>query len=385
MDKIQVGIIGTGFIGPAHVEALRRLGYIEVYALADLGEAAARSKADALHIPESFGDYRKMLDVPEIRAVHICAPNSFHFEMAKNALEAGKHVFCEKPLTMRSGEAKELISLAAEKKRANAVHFNVRFYPIIHQARAMIQSGELGEIFAVNGSYQQDWLFKETDYNWRLEPEFSGESRAIADIGSHWMDAVEFMTNIRISRVCADFATFYPARKKPLKPVETYTGKTLSPSDYQDVPINTEDYASVLLHFENGAHGSLTVNQVAAGRKNRIWFEIYGSKKAIAIDTERPNEMWIGNRDEANGLLLRDPSLFHPRAAGIISYPGGHNEGFPDTIKQLASKFYGYIKGEGYNDPEIKPDFPTFADGLRELELCEGIVSSARSENWVRL
>lgn len=385
MDKIKVGIIGTGFIGPAHVEAMRRLGYIEITALSDIDQATARSKADALHIPSSFGDYREMLRSANIDSVHICAPNSFHFEMAKNALLAGKHVLCEKPLTMRSGEAKELVGLAREKKRANAVNFNIRFYPIIHQARAMIQSGELGEIFAVNGSYQQDWLFKETDYSWRLEPEFSGDSRAVADIGSHWMDAAEFMTGIKISGVCADFATFYPVRKKPLKPVETYTGKMLSPLDYQDVPINTEDYASVLLHFNNGAHGSLTVNQVAAGRKNRIWFEIYGSKKAVAIDTERPNEMWIGNRDEANGLLLRDPSLCYAQAASIISYPGGHNEGFPDTIKQLTSRFYAYIKGGEYQNSSIKPDFPTFEDGLRELELCESIVSSARDEKWVRL
>ncbi len=385
MNKIKVGIIGTGFIGPAHVEAMRRLGYVDVIALSDLGDAAARAKADTLNIAESFGDYHDMLKLPEIEAVHICAPNRFHFEMAKDALNAGKHVLCEKPLTMKSSEAKELTELARAKKRANAVHFNVRFYPIIHQARAMIKNGELGEIFAVNGSYQQDWLFKETDYSWRLEPEFSGESRAIADIGSHWMDAAEFMTGIRISSVCADFATFYPVRKKPLKPVETYTGKMLSPSDYKDVPINTEDYASVLLHFNSGAHGSLTVNQVAAGRKNRIWFEIYGSKKAVAIDTERPNEMWIGNRDEPNGLLLRDPSLFDASAASIVSYPGGHNEGFPDTIKQLVSKFYSFIRDSGYRNSSIKPDFPTFEDGLRELELCEGIVSSARGEKWVSL
>jgi predicted dehydrogenase len=385
MNKIKVGIIGTGFIGPAHVEAMRRLGYVDVIALSDLGDAAARAKADTLNIAESFGDYHDMLKLPEIEAVHICAPNRFHFEMAKDALNAGKHVLCEKPLTMKSSEAKELTELARAKKRANAVHFNVRFYPIIHQARVMIKNGELGEIFAVNGSYQQDWLFKETDYSWRLEPEFSGESRAIADIGSHWMDAAEFMTGIRISGVCADFATFYPVRKKPLKPVETYTGKMLSSSDYKDVPINTEDYASVLLHFNNGAHGSLTVNQVAAGRKNRIWFEIYGSKKAVAIDTERPNEMWIGNRDEPNGLLLRDPSLFDASAASIVSYPGGHNEGFPDTIKQLVSKFYSFIRDGGYQNSSIKPDFPTFEDGLRELELCEGIVSSARGEKWVSL
>ncbi len=384
MEKIRTGVIGTGFIGPTHIEALRRLGFVDVVALADIDDATAKAKAEQLSIDKSYGNYQQLLADPEIDVVHICSPNSFHFQMAKEALLAGKHVVCEKPLTMNSAQAKELIALAKEKGLANAVHFNIRFYPVIHEARAMIQNGELGKIFAVNGSYQQDWLFKETDYSWRLEPKFSGDSRAVADIGSHWLDSVEFMTGIRIDKVCADFATFYPTRKKPLKPVETYSGKVLTPDDYADVPIDTEDYASVLLKFDNGAHGSMTVNQVAAGRKNRIWFEIYGSKKSIAINTERPNEMWIGERDEANHVLMKDPSLMHREAAQLISYPGGHNEGFPDTIKQFATKFYNYIRAEGYKTGAT-PEFPTFEAGLRELQLCEAIVESAKQEKWLSL
>ncbi|WP_066646739.1 Gfo/Idh/MocA family protein [Christensenella timonensis] len=384
MEKIRTGVIGTGFIGPTHIEALRRLGFVDVVALADIDDATAKAKAEQLSIDKSYGNYQQLLADPEIDVVHICSPNSFHFQMAKEALLAGKHVVCEKPLTMNSAQAKELIALAKEKGLANAVHFNIRFYPVIHEARAMIQNGELGKIFAVNGSYQQDWLFKETDYSWRLEPKFSGDSRAVADIGSHWLDSVEFMTGIKIDKVCADFATFYPTRKKPLKPVETYSGKVLTPDDYADVPINTEDYASVLLKFDNGAHGSMTVNQVAAGRKNRIWFEIYGSKKSIAINTERPNEMWIGERDEANHVLMKDPSLMHREAAQLVSYPGGHNEGFPDTIKQFATKFYNYIRAEGYKTGAT-PEFPTFEAGLRELQLCEAIVESAKQEKWLSL
>ncbi|MEA4853956.1 MAG: Gfo/Idh/MocA family oxidoreductase [Christensenella sp.] len=384
MKKIKTGVIGTGFIGPTHIEALRRLGYVDVVALADIDDATARAKADQLSIDKSYGNYKDLLKDPEIDVVHVCSPNSFHYTMAKEALLAGKHVVCEKPLTMTSEEAKDLIAVAKETGLANAVHFNIRFYPVIHEARAMIENGELGTIFAINGSYQQDWLFKETDYSWRLEPKFSGASRAVADIGSHWLDSVEFMTGLRINKVCADFATFYPIRKKPLKPVETYSGKILTPEDYADVPINTEDYASVLLKFENGAHGCMTVNQVAAGRKNRIWFEIYGSKKSLAINTERPNEMWIGNRDEANQTLMKDPSLMHPEARQLISYPGGHNEGFPDTIKQFATKFYGYIRDEGYKTGAT-PEFATFEDGLRELTLCESIVESAKAEKWVSL
>jgi predicted dehydrogenase len=382
MDKIKAGIIGTGFIGPAHIEAMRRLGYVEAVALAERDGQTARLKADALSIPESYGDYKKMLKDPKIQTVHICAPNSFHYKMAKDALLAGKHVLCEKPLTMKSSEAAELVALARQKTLLGAVHFNVRFYPVIHEAAAMIQSGELGDIFAVNGSYQQDWLSRETDYSWRLEPEFSGDSRAVSDIGSHWLDAAEFMTGLRVLKVCADFATFYPVRKKPLKPVETYSGNTLCKKDYASVPIQTEDYASVLLRFEGGAHGALTVNQVASGRKNRIWFEICGSKQSLAIDTEHPNEIWIGRRENANRILLRDPSLMHNKAAEIVTYPGGHNEGFPDTIKQLISAFYGTLRAGGAL-PDPGSALPTFESGLRELLLCEGIVASARQDGWV--
>ncbi len=379
MAKIKTGVIGTGFIGPTHIEAVRRLGCAEVVALADVDEATAVKKAEELCVPKAYGNYKDLLNDGEIDVVHVCSPNNLHYKMAKEALEAGKHVLCEKPLTLNSTEARDLIETAKKSGRANAIHFNIRFYPVVTEAREMIRNGELGDILAINGSYQQDWLFLDTDYSWRLEPGLSGESRAIADIGSHWLDAVEYMTGQSVSKVCADFATFHKERKKPLKPIETYSGKMLKPEDYESVPIGTEDYATVLLRFNGGAHGSVTVNQVAAGRKNRIWFEIYGTKKGIAINTESPNEMWIGMRDTPNGLLLRDASLMHRETASIISYPGGHNEGFPDTIKQFARKFYGYIINGG------EPAFPTFEAGLRELVLCEAIVDSAKAEKWVSL
>ena len=381
MRKVKVGVIGTGFIGPAHIEAMRRLGHIDVVALADVNEEVARQKADALSVPTAYGDYKKLLADEQIEAVHICTPNNFHYPMSKEALLAGKHVVCEKPLAMNSAEAKDLIGIAKEKGLANAVHFNIRFYPIIHHVRDMIKNGDLGMIFAVNGSYQQDWLFLDTDYNWRLEPEFSGDSRAVADIGSHWLDSVEFMTGVKVVKVCADFATFHPIRKKPLKPIETYSGKMLTPEDYSDMKIDTEDYATILLRFDNGARGSLTVNQVAAGRKNRIFFEIYGSKAGIQYNTESPNEIWIGYREKNNEVLMRDPSLLYAGARDIVSFPGGHNEGFPDTSKQFFSKFYRYIIEEGFKKGNA-PEFPTFEAGLRELDLCESVVNSARNEKW---
>lgn len=382
MGKIKAGVIGLGFIGPAHIEAVRRLGNVEVTAIATTTNA--EEKAKSLGVDYAYRNWEEMLEHPGLEVVHICTPNYLHYPMAKAALKHGLHVVCDKPLSMTSEEAKELVSLAGEKKLANAVHFNVRYYPLIHQIRAMIQRGDLGKIFAVNGSYLQDWLQLETDYSWRLEPECSGESRAIADIGSHWCDAAEYMTGLKIEKVMADFATFYPIRKKPMKDMATYSGMLLKPEEYEEVPIYTEDYATVLLKLEGGVHGAFTVNQACAGRKNRIYFEICGSKASVAYDTEHPNDLWIGKRESNNELMIREPSLAYPEARSIITFPGGHCEGFPDTSKHLFKEFYKYVESKG-NEKGEKAVFPTFEDGLRELELCERIVASSKVEEWLEV
>jgi len=381
MEKIKVGVIGTGFIGPAHIEALRRLGNVEVVALAECSDEAAKSKAETLGIGRSYGDYRRLLKDDEIQSVHICSPNYLHYAMAKATLEAGKHVICEKPLAISVPEAKELVELADKKGLVNAVNFNIRYYPLMRQLRLMVGKGDIGEVFAVQGSYLQDWLFHPTDYNWRLERGQSGQSRAVADIGSHWMDLVEYVTGLRIKEVCADFATFHKIRKKPLKPVETYAGKVLKPEDYEDMPINTEDYATVLFRFENDSRGVMTVNQVAAGRKNRLHFEIQGSKHAVAWESEAPNQIWIGKRDGNNEIKMRDPSLVYPECMSLIDYPGGHNEGFPDTFKQLLKEVYARIAREASGPPS----YPTFEDGLREMVLCEAIMKSNSKQAWVKV
>lgn len=384
MQNIKAGIIGTGFIGPAHIDALRRLGFVEVAAVADISDEIAKKKAEQLEIPKYYGNYRDLLLDRDIKCVHVCTPNFTHFNICKEALLANKHVICEKPLAITVEQAGELINLADEKKLVNAVHFNLRFYPLIHQAKAMVESGELGRIVAINGSYQQDWLLFETDYSWRLESSLSGESRAVADIGSHWCDMIEFISSSRITQVCSDLATFYPARKKALKAVETYSGRVFDEKDYEDISINTEDYASVLLRFENGAHGSLTVNQMAAGRKNRLFFEVYGTRKSISWDSERPNEMWIGKRDGNNELLMKEPSLLNSCAREITGLPGGHNEGFYDTSKQMFKKVYSFIANDGSGRSQ-EPDFPTFKSGFRELLLCDRILESAKEQKWVNV
>jgi predicted dehydrogenase len=378
MERIKAGIIGTGFIGPAHVEALRRLGFVEVAAVAERGQDLAERKAKELSIPKAYGDYRQLLADPEIQVVHNCTPNHLHFEVNRDILAAGKHVVSEKPLAMNSTESRELVRLAEKAGVVNAIDFNYRYMPLVQQARAMHQNGDVGRVLAVHGSYLQDWLFKETDWNWRLVPEMSGDSRAIADIGSHWCDIIQFITGMKITRVMADLVTIHPARKRPKVEVETYAGKILKPEEMEDVPINTEDYASVLLEFDTGAHGVLTVNQCAAGRKNRLYYEIDGSKCALSWDQEKPNELWVGHRDKANEVLMKDPSLLYPAARDYAHYPGGHNEAYPDGPKNLFRNVYGFIAGTRKGG-----DFATFVDGHNEIAICDAILESGRKKQWV--
>ncbi len=381
MQKINIGVVGTGFIGPAHIEALRRLPNTNVLALCEVTPELARQKADQLGI-ERACTFEELLQMDDIQSVHICTPNFLHYAQSKAVLLAGKHVVCEKPLAKDLHEAEELVQLAKESGLVNAVHFNLRYYPLVRQMKAMRENGDLGDVYSVIGSYLQDWLFYETDYNWRLEPDKSGDSRAIADIGSHLMDALEFITGLKTTAVMADFNTIHKTRKKPLKPVETYSGKMLQPEDYADVPITTEDHANVLLRFDNGNRGVITVSQVSAGRKNQMKLEIAGSKKTFAFDSESPNQLWLGNRDGYNQTMTDDPSLVLPDARSVISFPGGHNEGFPDTSKQMFKEVYAAI--EAGKQPE-KPTYPTFADGYRELLICEKILESNRAQAWVEV
>jgi len=380
-QTIGVGVAGTGFIGPAHVEALRRNG-IAVLGLAENTKETALEKAAQLGIPRAYASLDEMLADPDIDVVHLATPNYLHFPHARAALLAGKHVICEKPLAMNTAESAGLVKLAAEKKLVNAVNFNIRMYPLAQQARSMVQSGELGDVFIMQGSYLQDWLLFPTDWNWRLEPDLGGTLRAVGDIGSHWLDLMTFISGLRVVEVYADFKTFHPTRKKPARPLETFTGKMLTPEDYIDQPIHTEDYATILLHYENGVHGVLTVSQVSSGRKNRLFYEINGSRSSLVWDSERPNELLVGHRTAPNQIIMKDPSLLTPEARETASYPGGHNEGFPDTFKQLYAKVYQYIFS---GDTSKTPDFPTFADGHYEMQLCEAIERSAKSGEWVKL
>ncbi|MBX3071340.1 MAG: Gfo/Idh/MocA family oxidoreductase [Thermomicrobiales bacterium] len=376
---LRAAVVGTGFIGPVHVEALRRNG-IDVVGIVGASGAGAAQRAADLNVPHGFGSIDELLAATDPDCVHVTTPNHLHAPMVKEILAAGKHVVCEKPLAMTAAEGEELLALAEASGLVHAVNFNLRFYAHCHQARAMVREGEIGRPYLVHGRYLQDWLLKETDWNWRLESNLGGDMRAVADIGSHWLDLASFITGQRITSVCADFGTLLPVRKKPLKPLATFAGKELDPEDYQEMPISTEDYASILLRFSDGAQGVLTVSQVSAGRKNHLGFEIDGSTASVAWNSETPEELWIGRRDKPSEVLLRDPALLAPDARAITSYPGGHAEGFPDTFKQLYKKVYAAI---ATGAPPAEPDYPTFADGVYALRLGESILESARSRAWV--
>jgi predicted dehydrogenase len=371
-------MLGTGFMGKVHTEAIRRLGNVEVAVVAASSQEVAEKFAAAYFIPAARGDWRQVLADPQIDAVHVCTPNVLHYPMVEAALDAGKHVLCEKPLTMTAAEARELVAIAARKKVANCVNHNLRFYPVVQQVRSMIAAGELGDILLVNGTYFQDWLLYDTDWNWRATAEAGGELRAMGDIGSHWMDMIQHLTGLKIAALCADFATFHKTRKKPKGSIETFAGKTLEPEEYQTVPIDTEDFAAVLLRLGDRARGCFTVSQMSAGRKNMFTVEIYGTRAGVSWNQERPDELWIGQRNTPNGLMLKDPSLLDPKAAAYADLPGGHSEGYDDTHKQVFKRFYAKVA-----DSSAPVEYPTFEDGLRGMVLLEKVLESAQKRAWV--
>ncbi len=383
MKTITAGVIGTGFIGPAHVEALRRIPGVDVVALASTEPEKARALAGGFGIGRVYDSWEALVADPGIQVVHNCTPNDLHFRINRAAILAGKHVVSEKPLTLTSRESAELLRLAARGGTVHAVNFNYRFYPLIQQARAMVADGSLGDVYLVHGHYLQDWLLFPTDYNWRVDPALGGKSRAVADIGSHWCDLVQFVTGKRIVRVCADLVTVHRKREKPPVAESTFKGSGRGASKKRtSVNITTEDAGTVLLEFEGGIRGVFIVSQVSAGRKNREMFEIDGSRCALAWDQEEPNLLWIGRRDRPNELLLKDPSLLAPPARRFAHYPGGHPEGYPDAPMNLFADVYEFIR-KGDDPRKVKPGFPTFEDGHAENLVVEAVLKSNRSRRWV--
>jgi predicted dehydrogenase len=374
-EGLRAGVVGTGFIGVVHVDALRRLG-VEVLGVA----GSSPERAAAKGIAPVYDSYDALLADERVDVVHVTTPNHLHFPQVRQALAAGKHVVCEKPLAVTSGESGELVELAEASGLVHCTNFHNRFYPLVQEMRERVRAGEAGEVWNVHGGYLQDWLARPTDWNWRLEVAKEGALRAVGDIGSHWLDTAQFVTGLRVLEVFADLATVHPTRRRPSGEVETFAGA--GAVETSEVAIDTEDAAHILLRFENGARGSLVVSQVALGRKNSLRLEVDGSERALAWDSERNEELWIGHRDEPNELLLRNAALMHEAAASRSHLPVAHTEGFADAFRELYRAVYADVVRGG---PSAAPDYPTFRDGHVENVIGDAVLRSNRERRWVEV
>ena len=363
MKRLKAAVVGMGFIGAAHVEALHRIPYVDVVAIADA--FGVKEKAERLGVTAGYADYREMMDVCRPDCVHVCTPNAMHMEVVMAAIERGIHVVCEKPMARNAQEAQQMVQAIRGSGLVGALNFHNRFYPIPYRMRRMVQSGELGRVYHVQGGYLQDWLLHETDFSWKLLSSQCGKTRATADLGSHWMDLAEYVTGQRIKEVFAEFKTVYPQRLQA------------TPEGVKEVPIDTEDFSVVLLRFDGGAVGTATFSAVFAGKKNQTVLQVAGTRESLEWDNEMVNDLLIGHRDAPNGLLTKDPGLVDGDTASIIGYPAGHAEGFPDAFKQNFTAIYRAIRGEAADT------FATFEDGLHVMKLCDALYESAHTGRWV--
>ena len=385
LSDIRTAVVGVGFIGVAHVEALRRIG-VDVKGVVGSSPDRARAKAAAAGLPPAYESLDDLLTDAEVDAVHIASPNHLHARQVREVLAAGKHVICEKPLALNQAETAHLVERAAATRLVNAVCFNLRFYPLCHQMRSMVASGQIGAPRFVTGSYLQDWLLLDTDWNWRLVPEEAGELRSVADIGSHWLDLSRFITGRKVVEVMAELHTFVPIRRHPRGPIETFAASKPKESDLPEnklieEEVSSDDGASIMLRYEDGTRGMVAVSQVSAGRKNTVSIEIDGGESALSWMSEAPDHLWIGHRGRPNEMLQRDPSLVDESVRPLVGYPGGHVEGYPDTFRALFREVYAHIDA-GAAGP---PTYPTFADGHDAVCVTEAVAASHRRQSWVKV
>ena len=374
MKKLGMGLIGPGFIAAHHLDAVRRLGDVEIVGIAGSSLESAKKRARELNAGRAYTSYQELLADPTVHVVHNTTPNHLHREVSLAALRAGKHVISDKPLASSSQEARELHEAASKAGVAHVVTFNYRGYPLVQQARAMIAKGKVGPAVFVHGCYLQDWLTDERAYSWRLDPKLGGASSALGDIGSHWCDLAEHVTGARITAVLADLHTAVPVREAPAALPKAFAGAAKS-APRRKIKITSEDVASVLLRFDNGARGCVTVGQVLPGHKNDLRLEVNGRLASLAWRQEQPNELWVGHHAQANTLMTRDPALLDPAARGYAHLPAGHPEAWADAFGNLLADAYAWIRRGGA--PETKPAaLPTFADGYRNSLLVDAMLKS---------
>ncbi len=380
MQKIKVGLIGMGYISDSHVDAIRRIGFLEIAAITDINYDLANQKAQKYSIPRCYRTVDELLADSDITSVHNCTPNNLHFEINKKVIESGKHIFSEKPLTMESGQSKALLDLLkANPDIVAAVNFLYRMNPLVQEMKQRIKHGDIGKPILAHGSYLQDWLLYDTDYNWRVEKELGGAPRVVADIGSHWIDAVQTVLDDKITEVCADMSIIHKVRKRPKGQVETFS--VSKDTEYEDRNVDTEDWGAVLFKMNSGIHGVFYVSQVSAGRKCYFNIEIDGTKSSMYWNQETADWMWTGHRDKYNEQVMRNPNLIPEDVAKFTALAAGHPEGWNDAQKNNIGSFYDHIA----NGSEKKPDFATFDDAYYIQKVVEAILESSEKRAWIEV
>ena len=374
-----MGLIGPGFIAPHHIDAVRRLGFVDVVAIAGSSSASAAKKAKLFGVDGSYGRYQELIADPDITVIHNTTPSYLHFPISMAVIEAGKHIISDKPLAISAREGARLRDAANAAGVVNAVTFNYRGNPLVQQARLMTAGDAIGKVFFIHGHYLQDWMTDPTTYSWRSDPAQGGPSSALADIGSHWCDLAQYLTGKRITEVLADLTTVVKTRYSGGASAEAFshngTGQGTS------VEITGEDLASVLVRFDDGAKGCLSVGQVLPGHKNGLQIELNGRKASLRWNQEQQNELWIGRHNQPNSVMAKDPSLMLPEAAKYAHLPGGHQESWADAFRNVIGDIYQWIR-----TGEKPASVCTFADAQRTCIIVEAMLKSyAAGSVWQRV
>ncbi|WP_416058251.1 Gfo/Idh/MocA family protein [Stenotrophomonas maltophilia] len=370
MPKLGIAIVGTGMIAAVHRRAALLAG-ADVRGVAASSPQRAQEVAQAWNVPRAYRDIEEVIADPQVQVVHVCTPNHLHRAMAQAALQAGKHVVCEKPLATTLADAQALAELAASTGLIATVPFVYRYHPVVREARARIAAGDIGPLHLIHGSYLQDWLLDPASNNWRVDPALGGTSRVFADIGSHWCDLVEWVSGQRFAEVSAAFATVIAERGA--EGAESFStpsaGGTMQ-------PVTSEDVAAALFRTGAGTLASLTVSQVSAGRHNRLWFEIDGAKASVAFNQEDAERLWIGRPDQREETFVRGPGAGSAEQRRLSVLPPGHAQGYGHCFEAFVADSYRAIEGE-------RPQgLPTFEDGLRSALIVDRVIASARSRAW---
>ncbi len=380
MKKIGMGLIGPGFVAAHHLDAVRRLGDVDIVAIAGSSQQSTEKKAREYKVERAYGDYRALIADPDVQVIHNTTPNYLHLPVTMAALQAGKHVISDKPLALNADEGRKMRDAAVTANVAHVVTFNYRGNPLIQQARGMVAGGEAGALSFIRGYYLQDWMTDPNVYSWRSDPAKGGTTSALGDIGSHWCDLAEHVSGLKIVSVLADLTTVIPVRYSSGASAEAFSSK--ASGDRQPVQVQAEDLASVLLRFENGAKGCFSVGQILPGHKNDLELEINGRALSLKWRQEEQNELWIGRHNQPNAIMAKDPSLVSSDVRPYVHLPGGHQESWADAFHNLIRDAYSWIREGGH--PEAKPALlPTFEDGYRSNCIVEAMLKShAAGGRW---